>query len=71
MGWQVPGVGRGRHGGEKGRFRLGEVNGKGGNGNGETGKGAKGRVRRRGKRRGISQMDMMKCLGVPGYRVEL
>ena len=60
--------------GETWRVRMGESNGKGGNGKGEMGSGqqeagdgkrAKGRGRRRGKRReGFHvQMDMMKCLG--------
>ena len=60
--------------GEKGRVRLGGCNGEeeGGNEKGEMGRGQqeggdgeghKGEGRRRGKREGISQMDMMKCLG--------
>ena len=60
--------------GETERVRLGGGNGEGEEGNGEgemgrgnrkgeTEKGAKGRGRRRARGEGISQMDMMKCLG--------
>ena len=60
--------GEGRWGGAVGRVTWGGCRGKG-----ETGKGAKGRGRRRDKRRGMSQMDMMgghvECLGGIGYKV--
>ena len=64
---------------EKGRVRLGGCNGEeeGGNGNwemgrgqqeGEMGKGTNGRGEEGARGEGITQMDMMKCLG--GMRLQ-
>ena len=64
-------------GGEMGRDRLGGGNGEGGNEKGEMGReqqeGGTGKGQRKGgeegaRGKGISQMDMMKCLG--GMRLQ-